>query len=202
MTRPVNTSIALALAAFLAFSLEAAPPAKKSPLTQEEALALKNISKDKLKSAFKDFLKEADNQKYPTPLSLSIRIRLINRFCEHPFFEVDTGFKIEWLKNVREHMTMLVSIQTQKRMCKIAGSKKEYAANDAEFNTIRSKLEQLMKHPEKVPQKRLQALRQKAFKIRQAIRKKLEASGWRPPPKPATQPKKTPATAIHAKHPA
>jgi len=201
MTRPA-TSIALVLVAFLAFSLEAAPPAKKSPLTQQEALALKNVSKDKLKAAFKDFLKEADNQKYPTPLSLSIKIRLINRFCEHPFFEVDTGFKIEWLKNVREHMTMLVSIQTQKRMCKIAGSKKEYATNDVEFNTTRSKLEQLMKHPERVPPKRLQALRQKAFKIRQAIRKKLEASGWKPPPKPAPQPKKTPVTPTHSKHPA
>jgi hypothetical protein len=93
-------------------------------------------------------------------------------------------------------MTMLVSIQTQKRMCKIAGSKKEYAANDAEFNTIKDKLEQLMKHPARVDPKRLQAIRKKALSIRLAIRKKLAASGWTPPPeeKHSSQPPPSPTT--------
>ena len=168
----------------------------KDPLTQKEWLALKEISKDEIKTTFQSFLKST-NQKFPTPTAWSPTIYKIKTFCDHPFFEADTGFKGEWIQSIYKGIMQLVKIQNTKRMCRIAGNKKLYQQMDSQFEATQSKLESLMKHPASVAPKRLQALRKKAIKTRLAIKKKLDASGWQPPTQPvqpeensAAQPKK------------
>ena len=170
-----------------AFALLYAPrsfgaPKKKNPLTEKEWMALREISKEEIKNTFKAFLKESANQKFPAPTALAPKTHAVELFCKHPFIEADTGFQLKWLEKVHEGMKVLIKIQSVKRMCKISGNKKVYAEQDAKFDAVRTKLEQLMKHPAKVPPKRLQALRKRALTIREAIKKKLAASGWTPPP--------------------
>jgi hypothetical protein len=178
----IRAILLLALSSSLAFHVAAAPK-KKIPLSQKELLALKEIQRGDVKGAFKNFLKEAANQKFPSAVAWGSTMAKIKEFQELPFIEADTGFKRAWFQTIHKAVRRLAEIQTTKRACRFSGNKRVYAKLDNEFNILKDKLAKLMKNPQKIAPKRLIVLRKNANKIREAIRKKLEASGWKPPPR-------------------
>jgi ribosomal protein S20 len=176
------TVTVLFLAALLIALPARAARQKKDPLTPKERLALSEISMDKLKTTFKEFLKALSEQdKAPSPASLKIIKRRVDRYLELPFFEADTGFQKKWLAKVDKGMQAAVDAQVKRVLSNMVHNKDSLRQHTEALDAIRTKLEHLMKHPEKVDLKRLQALRKKAFAARRAIKKKLEASGWKPP---------------------
>jgi len=187
----IRLMLSMAVAAIPLFRAGAAP--KKMPLTQKEILALKEVQRDDVKSAFKSFLKDAADQQFPSAVGWGPTMAKIKEFQELPFIEADTGFKRAWFQTIYKAIRRLAEIQTTKRACKFSGNTNAFAKLDNEFNVLKDKLEKLMKSPKRVDPKRLQALRKKAIKVRQAIRKKLVASGWKPPqPSSTPEPPPTP----------
>jgi hypothetical protein len=83
---------------------------------------------------------------------------------------------------VGKGMQAVVDIQVKRVLSKMVHNKDSSRQYTEALDAARAKLEKLMKHPEKVSPKQLIALRKKANKVRLAIRKKLEASGWKPLP--------------------
>jgi hypothetical protein len=135
-----------------------------------------------LKSTFKEFLKALSQQdKSPSPASLKIIKYQIDRYLELPFFEADTGFQKKWLTRVGKGMQAVVDIQVKRVLSNMVHNKDSSRQYAEALDATRAKLAKLMKNPAKVSPKRLTVLRKNADKTRGAIRKKLEASGWKPP---------------------